>query len=65
MPEIKLPFRLDASDDDEGYDQFRPNRQFVSQLLLLYLTRELDSLNFLSLGAADLDEMYGAFSSRC
>ncbi len=58
MPEIKLPFRLDASDDDEGYDQFGPNRQFVSQLLLLYLTREQDSLNFPSLGAADLDEMY-------
>lgn len=57
-PEIKLPFRLDGSDEDEGYDQFGPNRQFVSQLLLLFLTRELDSLNFPSLGAADLDEMY-------
>jgi hypothetical protein len=58
MPEFKLPFRLDASDDDEGYDPFGPNRQFVSQLLLLYLSREKDSLNFPSLGASELDELY-------
>lgn len=57
-PEFRLPFRLDASDDDEGYDPYGPNRQFVSQLLLLYLSREADSLNFPSLGAADLDELY-------
>jgi HNH endonuclease len=55
-PEFKLPFRLDSSDEDE--DPFGPNRQFVAQLLLLYLTREKDSLNFPSLGASELDELY-------
>jgi hypothetical protein len=47
---------LDAGDDDE--DPFGPNRQFVAQLLLLYLTRESDSLNFPGLGASELDELY-------
>jgi hypothetical protein len=37
---------------------FGPNRQFVAQLLLLYLTREKDSLNFPSLSAPELDELY-------
>lgn len=57
-PEFRLPFRLDSSDDEEGYDPYGPNRQFVAQLLLLYLTRELDSGNFPSLGASELDELY-------
>jgi hypothetical protein len=56
QPEFKLPFRLDSSDEDE--DPFGPNRQFVAQLLLLYLTREKDSLNFPSLSASELDELY-------
>lgn len=55
-PEFRLPFRLDSSDEDE--DPFGPNRQFVAQLLLLYLTRESDSLNFPSLSASELDELY-------
>ncbi|HXM45905.1 MAG TPA: hypothetical protein VN924_32005 [Bryobacteraceae bacterium] len=42
-PEFTVPFRLDSSDEDE--DPFGQKRQFVAQLLLLYLTRESDSLN--------------------